>query len=56
MIFQFDYYVRAWLIYHRAPLVQWSLYKYKCLWGVGGKGRGSSIQERVSDTYAPRLG
>ena len=21
---------------HRAPLVRWSLYKYKYLWGVGG--------------------
>ena len=24
--------------------VRWSLYKYKCLCGVGGKGMGSSLQ------------
>ena len=28
---------------HRTPLVQWLLYKYKCLWGVGGKGRDSNF-------------
>ena len=28
---------------HCTPLVQWLLYKYKCLWGVGGKGQGSSL-------------
>ena len=40
---------------HRAPLVQWSLHKYKCSWSVGGKGRSSSIQEGVSHTYILRL-
>ena len=29
---------------------------YKYLWGVGGKGRGSSLQERASHTYTLRLG
>ena len=28
----------------------------KCLWGVGGKGRGSSLQEGTSHTYTLRLG
>ena len=28
---------------HQTPLVRWSLHKYKCLWGVGGKDRGSSL-------------
>ena len=40
---------------HRAPLVQWSLHKYKCLWGVGGKGQNSSLQEGVLQTYTLRL-
>jgi len=35
---------------HRAPLVRWSLHKYKCQWGIGGKGRGSSLQERALHT------
>ena len=35
--------------------MRWSLHKYKCLWGVGGKGWGSSFQEGVSHTYTPRL-
>ena len=39
------------LTYHRTPLVQWSLYKYKCLWGVEGKGQDSSLQKGVSHTY-----
>ena len=26
-----------------ALLVRWTLYKYKCLWGVGTKGRDSSL-------------
>ena len=43
-------------INHRTPLVRWSLHKYKCLWGVGGKGQGSSLQEGVSHTYTLRLG
>ena len=38
------------------PLVRWSLYKYKCLWSIGGKGRGSSLQKRASHTYTLRLG
>ena len=37
-------------------LVRWSLHKYKCLWGVGGKGQDSSFQEGVSHTYTLRLG
>ena len=41
--------------YHHISLVRWSLHKYKCLWGVGGKIRGSSFQERTSHTYTPRL-
>ena len=28
---------------HCAPLVWWSLYKYKCLWSVEGKGRNSNL-------------
>ena len=43
-------------IHHRTPLVRWSLHKYKYLWGVGGKGQGSSFQEGVSHTYTLRLG
>ena len=39
------------VMYHHAPLVRWSLHKYKCLWTVGGKGRGSSLQEGVSHIY-----
>ena len=42
--------------HHYTPLVQWSLHKYKCLWGVGGKGRGSSIHEGVLHIYTLRLG
>ena len=41
---------------HRTPLVWWWLHKYKCLWGVGGKGRDLSIQEGGSHTYTLRLG
>ena len=37
-------------------LVRWSLHKYKCLWSVGGKGQGSSLNEGVSHTYRLRLG
>ena len=37
--------------YHRTPLVQWSLHKYKCLWSAWGKDRGSSLQEEVSHIY-----
>ena len=39
---------------HRTPLVWWSLHKYKCLWGVEGKGWSSNLQERVSHTYTLR--
>ena len=42
-------------VYHRTPLVRWSLQKYKCLWGVGGKGRGSSLQKRASHIYTLKL-
>ena len=38
-----------------APLMRWSLYKCKCLWDVGGKGRDSSFQEGVSYTYTLRV-
>ena len=31
------------------------LHKYKCLWGVGGKGQYSSFQEGASHTYTLRL-
>ena len=48
--------IKIQLDYHRTPLVRWSLHKYKCLWGVGGKGRGLSIQEGASHTYKHRLG
>ena len=34
-------------IHHRTSLVRWSLYKYKCLWSVGGKGRGSSFRRKL---------
>ena len=39
----------------RTPLVRWSLHKYKYLWSVGGKDRGSSLQKRASHTYTLRL-
>ena len=42
--------------YHHIPLVRWLLHKYKCLWGVGGKRWGSSLQEGASHTYTLRLG
>ena len=41
---------------HHTPLVQWSLHKFKYLWGVRGKGRGSNLQEEASHTYTLRLG
>ena len=41
---------------HRAPLVRWSLHKYKCLWDVREKGQGSNLQEGDSHTYTLRLG
>ena len=41
---------------NHTPLVRWSLHKYKCLWGVGVKGWGSSLQEGASHTYILRLG
>ena len=44
------------IINHRTSLVRWSLHKYKCSWGVGGKGWGLSLQEGVSHTYTLRLG
>ena len=31
-------------------------YKYKCLWNVGGKGRGSNVQKRILYIYTLRLG
>ena len=42
--------------YHCTPLVWWIFHKYKCLWGVGDKGQGSSFQEQTSHTYIFRLG
>ena len=41
--------------YHHAPMVRWSLHKYKCLCGVEGKGRNSSLQKEISYTYTLRL-
>ena len=41
--------------YYYAPLVQWSLYKYKYLWGMGGKGQDLSLQEGVLHTYTLKL-
>ena len=31
------------IYYYHALLVRWSLNKYKCLWDVESKGRGSSF-------------
>jgi len=43
--------------YHRAPLVWWSLYKYKCLWGVGGQGlEFKSPRGSFTRIYTLRLG
>ena len=42
--------------HHFTPLVQWSLHKYKCLWGAKGKGWSSNLQEGASYTYTLRLG
>ena len=39
------------IMHHCTPLVWWSLHKYKCLWGVRGKDRDSSLQEKTSHTY-----
>ena len=33
-----------------------TLHKYKCLWGVGGKGQNSSLQEGTLHTFTLRLG
>ena len=43
-------------INYHTLLVRWLLYKYKCLWGVGAKRRGSSLQEEASHTHTLRLG
>ena len=51
-----DKIIKNMINYHCTPLVRWSLHKYKCLWGVRGKGQGSSLQERDSHTYTLRLG
>ena len=40
---------------HREPMARWSLHKHKCLWGVGSKGQGSSLQKEVLHTYTLRL-
>ena len=37
------YILELGIYYHRTPLVQWSLHKYKYLWGIGGKDRGSNL-------------
>ena len=34
----------------------YNLHKYKCLWDVGDKGWGSSLQEGALHTYTLRLG
>ena len=47
--------IKRKILDHCTLLVQWSLHKYKCLWGVGNMGRGSSLQEEVSHTYTLRL-
>ena len=44
------------LKYHRTPLVQWLLHKYKCLCGVGGKGWSASLHKGISHTYTLKLG
>ena len=38
------------ICHHRTLLMQWSLHKYKWLYSVEGKGRGSSFQEETSHT------
>ena len=43
-----------WLIEFGKNLVWWSLYKYKCLWGVRGKGWDLSLQEGTSHSYILR--
>ena len=55
-LFVFHFVFMLLCIYRCTPLVQWSLYMYKCLWGVEGKRRGSSLQERASHTHTLRLG
>ena len=37
-------------------LAHWSLYKYKCLWSIGGTNQDSSLEKGVSHTYILRLG
>ena len=54
--YQYKKKLRYILHHHHATSVWWSLYKYKCIWGVEGKGRGLSFRERVSQTYTLRLG
>ena len=40
------------IIINHAPLVRWSLYKYKCLWDVGGGVRvGVQVSKREFHTY-----
>ena len=41
--------------YHRAPLVRWSLHKYKYLWSMESKNWSSNLQNGVSHTYTLRL-
>ena len=38
-------------IYHHAPLMSWSLQKYKCLWGVGGKAGFKFLEEIFTHIY-----
>ena len=49
---------QSMVYYHQTPLLRWSPHKYKCLWGVGGGGKGcdSSLQEGASHTYTLKLG
>ena len=54
-----QFFFMIFYIYHKSDIkifLKWSLHKYKCLCGVGGKGWGSNLQEEASHTYTLRLG
>ena len=56
---QLVFFFMIFYICHKSDIkifLKWSLHKYKCLWGVGGKGWGSNLQEGASHTYTLRLG
>ena len=42
-------------MYHHTLLVQWSLYKYKCLQDMRDKDRSSTLQKEASHTYTLSL-